>query len=392
MAEKKKKEARLDLAKMGTKAAIAAVNAKYGSNTLVLASEALGSKVTFVSTGCAPINISLGGGFPENRITEIRGPFSSLKTTLVLKGIAEFQRKYPADEDDGLAIFVDVEKSLDIDYAIKLGVDPERLVIVNPDSGEQAVDIVHELLSIERPMFFAVDSIAALVPTAEIEASMDQQSMGLHPRLVNRMMRVATARLKRSLYHKDAPSTTIVCLNQIREKIGVMYGNPETTPGGRGKDFFYGVMIRLSAQSAGKIQMKVKRNGVTRKIMIAMSVNYSVNKNKVGGSQHEEGNFMYFVRPFKHYKAHDFNNDEVLLKMGLFYDVLTLKRVGGKSVIICPDGKTTLPAQPANALKKLHKMPKLLGKLERLIMKKIVADANQAIVADDAEVEVDEEE
>lgn len=325
----KEKEAALDLTGCSISAIIAKMNAKYGANTLVLARKAIGLKIEFISTGIYELDAALAGGIPKNRITEIRGPFSSLKTTVIHCTEASFQ----ATHKNGIVFHVDVEKTLDIDYAAKLGCNVDSFVIVNPDSGEQAIDVLNEVLNTGRDVLVAVDSIAAIVPTAEIEASMDQQYQGIHPRLINRMMRVATAKMKRSLYTRNAASTTIVCANQLREKIGVMWGNPETTPGGRGKDFFYSVMIRMSSSPSDKLMDKVKQHGIERNIQYGQKVKFNVSKNKCGGNQHVEGEFEYYKKPHKHYGAFSFNNDYMLFRHGCFFGIIEARpRKDGKGI------------------------------------------------------------
>lgn len=199
---------------------VVALNKKYGSNTLVLASEATGIEINHIATGSHALDFALGGGFPQNRIIEIRGPFSSFKSTISLCSTRNFQRKYP----DGFGVYIDVEKTFGTKYAAKLGVDLDRLILVNPDSGEQGVNVINDVMKWEVPLWIVIDSVAALVPSAELDAQMEQQLMGQHARLIARMMRVVTSRMKRNLYSAEAPSTTVLALNQLRQKIGVMFG------------------------------------------------------------------------------------------------------------------------------------------------------------------------
>lgn len=219
--EKKEKQARLNLDGLDMEEIVEQMNAKYGENTLALASEALGLKVRFISTGVYDLDFGLGGGIPENRLTELRGPFSSLKSTISYKVITNFQHKY----EDGMAFFEDREHSFDPVYARRCGVDLTRLLIINSDSGEQAIDILADLISVrKRSILAVVDSVAALVPSAELESSAEQQFQGLHPRLVNKMMRILTSGMKRNLYDNEAPTITVLLTNQLREKTGVIYG------------------------------------------------------------------------------------------------------------------------------------------------------------------------
>lgn len=318
----KEKKARIDISDMAIDEAIDALNKKYGSNTLIIASRAKAIELRFISTGAYALDIALGGGFPENRIIEIRGPFSSFKSTLSLMSLRNFQKKY----EDGYGLYIDLEKTFDRVYASNLGVDLDRLVLVNPDTGEQAIDLLNDLMKLSCPVWAIIDSIAALIPSAEVEGDMDQQFMGLQARLVNRAMRVLTARLKRNMYDEDAPPTTILALNQLRMKIGVMFGNPETTPGGMGKEFFYSTIVRLHASIAKEaiIMFEEERQGVKSIVRYGQRVDFKVLKNKCGGPQHEEGDFIFYEKPYDGYRRYTFNNAEALFHYGAFNEIIRL--------------------------------------------------------------------
>ena len=177
--------------------------------------------IEFISTGSISIDYALGiGGLPRGRVTEIYGPESSGKTTLALQVIAEAQKT------GGMAAFVDAEHALDAKYAQKLGVDLENLLVSQPDNGEQALEIVEVLIRSNSVDVVVVDSVAALVPKAEIEGEMGEAQMGLQARLMSQALRKLTGVVSKS-------KTTLIFINQLREKIGVMFGNPETTTGGR---------------------------------------------------------------------------------------------------------------------------------------------------------------
>ena len=320
MAEKSK-PTRLDLSGQSLDAIVAQVNQKYGVNTLVRADKANATRQRWVSTGVYALDFAMGGGIPLNRITEFRGPESSLKSTVTHFTEGNFLSDFPKD---GLVIHADVEKSYDQSYANRIiGANTSRLAVMNPDSGEQCVDVLADLLSLDRDVLFAVDSIAAITPSSEMEESADQQTMALQARLINKMMRIVVARMKRDMYDPGAPTTTILCINQLREKVGVVYGNPETTPGGRGKDFAYSLKVRISSTPSQKIVEKVVRNGVERKIGFGQEVNFSVSKNKCFGGQHEEGSFEFYKRPYKGYPAMAFDNAAALLKFGIYHGVIS---------------------------------------------------------------------
>ncbi len=195
-----------------------------------------------ISTGSIGIDIALGiGGMPRGRIVEIYGPESSGKTTLALSVIAQAQKK------GGTCAFVDAEHALDPAYAKKIGVDLENLLISQPDAGEQALEITDTLVRSGAIDVLVVDSVAALVPKAELEGEMGDQHMGLHARLMSQALRKLTATVSRS-------NTLVIFINQIRMKIGVMFGNPETTTGGNALKFY--ASVRIDIRSIGKIKDK----------------------------------------------------------------------------------------------------------------------------------------
>src|SRR6202158_3291553 len=186
-----------------------------------------------IPTGAISIDYALGvGGVPRGRVIEIFGPESSGKTTLALQGIAESQKL------GGMAAFVDAEHALDAGYAQRLGVDVDNLLVSQPDNGEQALEIVEVLIRSNGVDVVVVDSVAALVPEAEIEGEMGEAQMGLQARLMSQALRKLTAIVSKS-------RTTLLFINQIREKIGVMFGNPETTTGGRALKFYASIRIDI---------------------------------------------------------------------------------------------------------------------------------------------------
>jgi recombination protein RecA len=212
-----------------------------------------------ISTGSISIDYALGiGGLPRGRVTEIFGPESSGKTTLALQVIAEAQKA------GGMAAFVDAEHALDAQYAQKLGVDLENLLVSQPDNGEQALEIVEVLVRSNSVDVVVVDSVAALVPKAEIEGEMGEAQMGLQARLMSQALRKLTGVVSKS-------NTTLVFINQLREKIGVMFGNPETTTGGRALKFYSSVRIDIRRIASikdgdqvigGRTRVKVVKNKV----------------------------------------------------------------------------------------------------------------------------------
>src|SRR6201981_3150354 len=241
-------------------AAVGQIEKQFGKGAILR----LGAKdaivpVSVISTGSISLDSALGiGGFPRGRICEIYGPESSGKTTIALQAIAESQKK------GGMAAFIDVEHALDPIYARKLGVDVDNLLVSQPDYGEQALEITGALIASGSIDVLVVDSVAALVPKAELDGEMGDTHMGLQARLMSQALRKLTGIVSKS-------KTCLIFINQIREKIGVMFGNPETTTGGRALKFYASVRVdirRISAIKEGDIvvgsrtKVKIVKNKV----------------------------------------------------------------------------------------------------------------------------------
>jgi len=222
-------------------AALSQIEKQFGKGSIMRLGESPISKdIEVVSTGSLGLDIALGiGGLPRGRVVEIYGPESSGKTTLTLSVIAQMQKL------GGTAAFIDAENALDPQYAAKLGVDVEQLLISQPDNGEQALEIADMLVRSSSVDVVVIDSVAALVPKAEIEGDMGEPQMGLQARLMSQALRKLTANIKRS-------NTLVIFINQIRMKIGVMFGNPETTTGGNALKFY--ASVRLDIRRIGAIK------------------------------------------------------------------------------------------------------------------------------------------
>jgi recombination protein RecA len=222
-------------------AALSQIEKQFGKGSIMRMGEAeVARDIQVVSTGSLGLDIALGvGGLPRGRIVEIYGPESSGKTTLALQVIAEAQKQ------GGIAAFIDAEHALDPVYAGKLGVDVGNLLISQPDSGEQALEIADMLVRSGSVDVVVVDSVAALTPRAELEGEMGEPQMGLQARLMSQALRKLTANIKRS-------NTLVVFINQIRMKIGVMFGNPETTTGGNALKFY--ASVRIDIRRTGSIK------------------------------------------------------------------------------------------------------------------------------------------
>ncbi len=222
-------------------AALSQIEKQFGKGSIMKLGEAEVSRdIQVVSTGSLGLDIALGvGGLPRGRIVEVYGPESSGKTTLTLSVIAQMQKL------GGTAAFIDAEHALDPQYARKLGVNVEELLISQPDNGEQALEIADMLVRSGSVDIVVIDSVAALTPKAEIEGEMGEPQMGLQARLMSQALRKLTANIKRS-------NTLVVFINQIRMKIGVMFGNPETTTGGNALKFY--ASVRLDIRRVGSIK------------------------------------------------------------------------------------------------------------------------------------------
>jgi recombination protein RecA len=239
--------------------AVEEIKEKFGEGSIMKLGDARRVDIDAIPTGSISLDLALGvGGMPKGRIIEIYGPESSGKTTLALHTVAQAQKR------GGLAAFVDAEHALDPEYAKRIGVKIDDLLISQPDTGEQALDIVESLVRSAAVDVIVVDSVAALTPRAEIEGEMGQQHMGLQARLMSQALRKLTAIVAKS-------GTVVIFINQIRMKIGIVFGNPEETPGGKALKFYASVRIevRRSAQIkqgesivGNRIKVKVVKNKV----------------------------------------------------------------------------------------------------------------------------------
>ena len=215
------------------KIAIEKIGKDYGKGSVMMLGDKGGDAIEAISTGSLGLDVALGiGGFPRGRVVEIYGPESSGKTTIAIHTIAEAQKK------GGICAIIDAEHAFDAGYARKLGVDVDNLLISQPDYGEQALEIADRLISSGAVDVVVIDSVAALVPKGELEGEMGDSKMGLHARLMSQALRKLTATISRT-------GTICIFINQLREKIGVMFGNPETTTGGNALKFYASVRIDI---------------------------------------------------------------------------------------------------------------------------------------------------
>lgn len=235
------------------------IEKKHGKGSIMLLGEHANIDVDAISSGSLAIDYCLGvGGFPRGRIIEIYGPESSGKTTLALHTIAECQK------EGGKAVFIDAEHAIDPKYAKNLGVDVDELILSQPDSGEQALEIAEILINSGAIDLIVIDSVAALVPQAELDGEMGDSNIGLHARLMSKAMRKLAGAL-------NANNCTLIFINQLREKVGVMFGNPEVTTGGRALKFYSTIRMEVRKSEAIKDGSEI----------IGNKVNVKVSKNKV---------------------------------------------------------------------------------------------------------------
>ncbi len=238
---KKEQAKSADPRRKALEVAVASIEKQFGKGSImVLGTDGVDREIPVISTGSPSLDIALGvGGLPAGRVVEVFGPESSGKTTLALHAVAEAQRK------GGVAAFIDAEHALDVTYASKLGVNVDELLVSQPDTGEQALEIADMLVRSGAVDMVVIDSVAALVPRAEIEGEMGDQHVGLQARLMSQALRKLTGNLARS-------KTCMIFINQVRMKIGVMFGNPETTSGGNALKFY--ASIRLDVRRIGQIK------------------------------------------------------------------------------------------------------------------------------------------
>ena len=234
---------------------LADIEKQFGKGAVMRLGDNPHMKLDVVSSGCLSLDIALGiGGYPKGRIIEIYGPESSGKTTFALQAIAEVQKI------GGRAAFIDAEHALDPIYAKRLGVNTNELILSQPDTGEQALEICEALVRSEAVSIVVIDSVAALVPQAEIDGEMGDSHVGLQARLMSQALRKLSGTINKT-------NTIAIFINQLREKVGVMFGNPETTPGGRALKFYSTIRLDIRRNEQLKIGDKVVGNKTTVKVV-----------------------------------------------------------------------------------------------------------------------------
>lgn len=337
---------------------IAQLRKRFGDGTIMKLGDAPNMNINAISTGSISLDLALGiGGVPRGRVIEIYGPESSGKTTLCQHIVAEAQRA------GGLAAFVDVEHALDPTYAARCGVDIENLYISQPDTGEQALEIAEALVRSGAMDVVVIDSVAALVPRAEIEGDMGDPHMGLQARLMSQALRKLAGAIKRS-------NTSVIFTNQLRMKIGIVFGNPETTTGGRALRFY--ASVRLDMRSIQAIK--------EGKDVIGNRIRVKVSKNKV-------------APPFKVAEFDVMYNEGIsragdMLDLGVDMDIID-KRGSYYSY-----GEERLAQGRENAKNYLKENPALLFEIENRIREHAglpLKDADLAALEEETELDIEEE-
>ena len=319
-------------------AAISKIEKNYGKGAIMKLGDKSVEKMDVISTGSIALDAALGvGGFPKGRIIEIYGPESSGKTTLAIHAIAESQKM------GGLAAFIDAEHAFDCNYAQKLGVDVDNLYISQPDNGEQALEIAENLISSGAVDVIVIDSVAALTPKSEIEGEMGDSKMGLHARLMSQALRKMTATISKT-------RCCCIFINQLRDKIGVMFGSPETTTGGNALKFY--ASVRLDIRRTGQLKDGDEIIGSQTRVKVV--------KNKVAPPfRKAEFDIMY---------GEGISRTGEIVDLGVEYGIIK------KSGSWFSYGDTKL-AQGRDAVKNvLRENPELAAELEAKIMEAIQAE------------------
>ncbi|OGE82409.1 MAG: recombinase RecA [Candidatus Doudnabacteria bacterium RIFCSPLOWO2_01_FULL_44_21] len=315
--------------------ALAGIRDKFGEGSIMTLQKNKAMNVEVVSTGCLSLDLALGvGGIPKGRVIEIYGPEGSGKTTLAEHIVAEVQK------EGGVAAFVDAEHALDPERAKAVGVKIDKLLISQPDNGEQALDIVEALVRSNSVDIIVVDSVAALTPRAEIEGEMGDSHMGLHARLMSQALRKLTAIISKS-------KSTVIFINQIRMKIGVMFGNPETTTGGQALKFYSSVRIEVRRLAQIKQGENIVGNRVKAKIV----------KNKVAA-------------PFKSTEFDIMFGEGGISFLGDLLDTATIHNVVTKTGNTYSFGEMKLGVGRENAKNFLKDNPKTVTEIETTVRKK----------------------
>ncbi|MBO4398800.1 MAG: recombinase RecA [Lachnospiraceae bacterium] len=338
--------------KKALESALAQIEKSFGKGSVMKLGESGATmNVEAVPTGSLSLDVALGiGGFPKGRIIEIYGPESSGKTTVALHAVAEVQKR------GGIAGFIDAEHALDPAYAAKIGVDIDNLYISQPDDGEQALEITETLVRSGAVDIIVIDSVAALVPKAEIDGDMGDSHVGLQARLMSQALRKLTAVINRN-------NCIVIFINQLREKVGVVYGNPETTTGGRALKFYSSVRMEVRRIDAVKVNGEVIGNHVRAKVV----------KNKV-------------APPFKEAEF-DIMFGEGISKEGDILDLAVSCDIVQKSGAWFAYEGEKIGQGRENAKTYLKQNPDLLSEIDERVREKLQVGVKQAVITDNSDDE-----
>ncbi|MBF0253727.1 MAG: recombinase RecA [Candidatus Omnitrophica bacterium] len=321
--------------------ALSQIEKNFGEGSIMTLGKNVKQNVESISTGAISLNVALGiGGIPRGRVVEIFGPESSGKTTLCLSIIAQSQKK------GGVAAFIDAEHAFDPTYAKSVGVNLDDLLVSQPDTGEQALDIAEMLIKSNAVDLIVVDSVAALVPRAEIDGEMGQSHVGLQARLMSHALRKLTGSISKS-------KTCMIFINQIREKVGVMFGSPETTPGGRALKFYSSVRIDIRRIA------NLKKGEDT----VGTRVRAKIVKNKVAAPFRQAEFDLLFTEGVSH--------------IGSILDMADLKQITRQSGSWIVYGDSKLGQGRENARLYLRENPKILKEIETKIYQTIEGEATK---------------
>ncbi|TAK12220.1 MAG: recombinase RecA [Anaerolineae bacterium] len=335
--------------------ALSAITKRFGDGAIMRLGEAKHMAVEAIPTGAISLDIALGvGGIPRGRVTEIYGPESSGKTTICLHVVAECQRM------GGTAAFIDMEHALDPGYAARLGVDVANLLISQPDMGEQALEITEALVRSGAVDLIIIDSVAALVPRSELEGDMGDATMGVQARLMSQALRKLSGVIKQT-------NTCVIFTNQLRQKIGVMFGNPETTTGGNALKFY--ASIRMDVRRIQSIKAGQEVIGNRTRVRVV--------KNKVAA-------------PFR-VAEFDIMYNEGISRMGDLLDLATEMNIVDKRGSFYSYGDNRLGQGREHTKDALRENPGLAAEIEALIRQQVLSEGVMPLPTDESDVEADDE-
>ncbi|MBN2258453.1 MAG: recombinase RecA [Anaerolineaceae bacterium] len=345
-----------DARRMVLEKALSDITKRYGEGSIMLLGDAHHMTVAAIPTGSLSLDIALGiGGIPRARITEIYGPESSGKTTICQHIVAEAQKL------GGMAAFIDMEHALDPSYAAKCGVNVENLLISQPDTGEQALEIVETLVRTGAVDVVVVDSVAALVPRAEIEGDMGDATMGMQARLMSQALRKLSGAINQT-------KTAVIFTNQLRQKIGVMYGNPETTTGGLALKFY--ASVRMDVRKIEQIKIGTEILGNRTRVRVV--------KNKV-------------APPFRTAEF-DIMYNEGISKIGDMLDLASSLDIIAKRGAFYSYGDIRLGQGRENAKEYLHQNPELTAEIDDAVRQRTMSGERPSVIVTDEPSELPAEE